>query len=931
MSRKKCSKSLFALLLIQFLFLSACTVGGGASGSSSGAGDGGGGSASNTSFAGGLAGTIVADSPANNGVVANALISVESHPEITGTTDSRGHYAISNVPPGDYNVFITSAVLGGLSEANDASHAVKIKSAAAFGVKIENIVVTSATTTQVADQTMKKTGSITGIINFFQNPNNLDLTGSDVYVPGTSFSAKTSVTGGFTLSGIPEGTYDLRIDHLGFQSFILPNVSVVSNQTTNIGTKSLDLSKGPQGGVALDTTSANYVSAQSSGATYSIIKSRTVPLVFNFNADAVWMKVSDEPTFLNKSIEVVAGTKNWVFTSDGYKKIYVQFYDLNALPSSLYSVEFFVDTQAPTLSSVTLLNGWAQTATTTIFINSSATDSGSGIKEIMLSNISNAFSNGEVWVPYTNPINWTLLTGSGSGIRTVYAKVRDFVGNVSNVASSSINLGTQTIVYTQKIYIDKMTFYKEQSPYLISGPVEFDGDVEFKPGATVYIDNVNTMGFMVIKGVVTAIGTVANPITISDISSTSCDPTMQPTGYLLDMSQGAPFVSQNSVFQYVNFYSTKSIVFNGGTVSGNHFYGSCSVVTDYGGYNLKKGLDVLTMTGNVFSKWGTLIDVEQGNGNTIVTNNTGTIYNFYTQGATGTNTNLSNNSLTAVPGVIYNLRNNLPYTPSGNTFGSCGEVYHTDSPQNISIAAANTPSSCAIGVVTTGSGVLNVSGLNLSTCTTAIELKNNTGGQVNVSNSNFLNCEVGVNQYRSPGFISIFNSTINITSSTFKVSDQFIITDTNHGTSFTTTTTGSSITCANPVHSNYCDFLYSVLNPADLFPAQNYSLTFTGNTFNCVGDISTGCRGFVFIGNAPTPQTIGLTLSLDSNAWKNAPSKRPNSTTVNITAGATTGPGIPPAMTDSEVKIFQFGLHGSVNGDVIFSPSTISNTNQTTY
>jgi hypothetical protein len=67
----------------------------------------------------------------------------------------------------------------------------------------------------LGDVNMKKTGSIKGIVTLQYQT---DHTGIDVYIPGTSFMAKTDETGSFTMTGVPEGSYSyLRSEKAGWR------------------------------------------------------------------------------------------------------------------------------------------------------------------------------------------------------------------------------------------------------------------------------------------------------------------------------------------------------------------------------------------------------------------------------------------------------------------------------------------------------------------------------------------------------------------------------------------------------------------------------------------------------------------------------------------------------------------------------------------
>lgn len=78
---------------------------------------------------------------------------------------------------------------------------------------------------------LPSTGSIQGKITL---QGKTDFAGIDVFVPGTSFIAKTDSLGNFVILFIPEGTYAVRAEKLGFQAHQIENVRVVSTQATDL-------------------------------------------------------------------------------------------------------------------------------------------------------------------------------------------------------------------------------------------------------------------------------------------------------------------------------------------------------------------------------------------------------------------------------------------------------------------------------------------------------------------------------------------------------------------------------------------------------------------------------------------------------------------------------------------------------------------------
>ncbi len=103
------------------------------------------------------------------------------------------------------------------------------------------------------------------------------------------------------------------------------------------------------------------------------------------------------------------------------------------------------DGTAP-VGTVTINAGAVATATTTATVAVPATDAGSGVSLVRLSNVATVDGNGvlngagSTTFSYTTPIAWTLTAGEGT--KTVYAQWRDSAGNWSTPVNDTIVLDT---------------------------------------------------------------------------------------------------------------------------------------------------------------------------------------------------------------------------------------------------------------------------------------------------------------------------------------------------------------------------------------------------------------------------------------------------------------------------------------------------------
>jgi diphthamide biosynthesis methyltransferase len=135
--------------------------------------------------------------------------------------------------------------------------------------------------------------------------------------------------------------------------------------------------------------------------------------------------------------EPYATSKPWTLPAgDGSKTVYVQYRDNVGNISSSYNDSIILDTVAPTGS--ILIDGGATYATSTsVTLNLSASDAGSGVDEMRFSDDGSTWS---AWEPYATSKPWTLPAGDGS--KTVYVQYRDLLGNISVSYSNSILLDT---------------------------------------------------------------------------------------------------------------------------------------------------------------------------------------------------------------------------------------------------------------------------------------------------------------------------------------------------------------------------------------------------------------------------------------------------------------------------------------------------------
>lgn len=604
-------------------------------------------------YGGTVAGTVALSAGAPESSIAGANVSVAAHPELSAVTDASGAFEMHNVLPGTLELYVTSADGAALTAG-----------AAAYGVKFPEVIVSDGKTTDLGTSELKRTGSLTGRVTFLENPNDLALAGSDVFVPGTSFLAKTGDDGSFTLGGLPEGSYKLQIQHTGFAVQRIDAVTIVSGETADLGEVPLSLSTGPEGSLAVRADTTVTVG----GEDRLIATSRTVTVDFKFDRDASLMKLSDEPSFLNKAWKPVTASKTWEFASDGRKQLYVMYSDLNGLESSPFSAEVYVDTEVPVLTSASILNGWATTAGSVNPIDLVATDSGAGLAQVQVSLTGPTFSDALPWLDYADSIDFDV--GASLGLKTAYVRVKDHAGRVSEVVSDAITRDTTTEVDAGASYDRDVVLKAAQQPFVIASTT-FNKNLTIEPGTTVILKDEGPVGAIIdVKGALKAEGLnfAQGKITFTYETAGECD------GSIVNKN-AAPGTGAKTRLKYVVFDRLASVDLSGGIVSNNRFSSlGCSV----SGVVRKYGKDPLTFASNDFDNWDTALDVRDGNGATSISGTTGNMQSLLIQQLTANATTVVGNDVTLLShwdrGGI-NVKDGTINFGAGNVFAGSGIVF----------------------------------------------------------------------------------------------------------------------------------------------------------------------------------------------------------------------------------------------------------------
>lgn len=179
---------------------------------------------------------------------------------------------------------------------------------------------------------------------------------------------------------------------------------------------------------------------------------------YDWDASVRKMKVSGNQYLLSGDWEDFSDTKTWNLdtSSDGLKAVYVKFKDgsnfLMPKESPTYVDYIFYDSHAPT-GSVNV--GPDATTETTVPVHIDASDNSDNYKKLNGWNILTAYGisdlgvkemivstsadfAGASWQPFA--VDTTVNLGAGSGVRTVYVKLRDGAGNESGAITDTVRV-----------------------------------------------------------------------------------------------------------------------------------------------------------------------------------------------------------------------------------------------------------------------------------------------------------------------------------------------------------------------------------------------------------------------------------------------------------------------------------------------------------
>ncbi len=289
---------------------------------------------------------------------------------------------------------------------------------------------------------VKKIGAIFGTV---QLETGEDPSGIDVYVPGSTYVAKTDAQGLFLLGFMPPGTYTLRADKVGYGSLEWAQVTVKRGETTHIGGGDsgtdpvvMEIATGPKiESFALDTGAAIAAVA---GVNLTLHLKGTTK--FRVSQLADFRDTVYRPAKAGVSTLVVPFQ---ISGQDGPKQIYLEVADSDGLTASA-TLDVLLDTTAPVVpaficKSTTAQAGYSDTLAPLLTVSACSTavklflteSSSAPVESQFNINCSDAAGAGA-----------TVSLSSGDGVKNLHLWALDAGSRISTAGSA----GQVTLITT---------------------------------------------------------------------------------------------------------------------------------------------------------------------------------------------------------------------------------------------------------------------------------------------------------------------------------------------------------------------------------------------------------------------------------------------------------------------------------------------------
>jgi hypothetical protein len=196
--------------------------------------------------------------------------------------------------------------------------------------------------------------------------------------------------------------------------------------------------KALQGTIVLDTSPPKgSIIINAVDQVYTTRLSITLHLTYSDTSGVDMVRYRDTGTSVWGDWEAPSSSKAWILgAGDGNRTVEYQIRDKAGLISIVYTDSIILDTSGPT-GSIIINNGVAATNRTGVALSIAASDLGTGLDKMCLSNDNMTFTQ---WESFTGSKPWTLP--EGDGVKTVYVQFMDKAGFSSAIYRATIIFDT---------------------------------------------------------------------------------------------------------------------------------------------------------------------------------------------------------------------------------------------------------------------------------------------------------------------------------------------------------------------------------------------------------------------------------------------------------------------------------------------------------
>ena len=230
--------------------------------------------------------------------------------EEIAVTDAQGHFSLTPIATGEYNL-----------------EAVQNDDAKAF---IANVDDSGARPVALGDVDLAPTGTITGRVTAPGAPQVSNFLGADVFIPGSSYVAKTAADGTYTLSNVASGSFSLVATKVGsiLGDAQIDGVAVRPEQQTIAPDLAMSLSP-PSISAISPANGAEGSSVLITGNHFGVTAGDTLEVTFNGAIASSVMPIDDRT--IRVAVPFGASNGNVVVTVDGIDSNAEPFYVLSRL------------------------------------------------------------------------------------------------------------------------------------------------------------------------------------------------------------------------------------------------------------------------------------------------------------------------------------------------------------------------------------------------------------------------------------------------------------------------------------------------------------------------------------------------------------------------------------------------------------------------